>query len=234
MYAVFGIRNLLAAIVTMVILFTGIVMLIQMPGDAISIGLLAMKVGTYTVSGFLALGSIKPVFGFFWNVMNRILPSSFPNITGEWEGYLESNVTVQEILREAARSTDRQFDQFDPEQVEAIKLLKIPARITINANILKIDVTMVVTSRDKKSQSHSIAVKPLVSVNGEPHSLAYIFQSSRLNPEADDTSSHIGAAHLLLTRENDSLMLQGTYWTSRNWRRASNTAGALTFKRVKT
>ncbi|RON52730.1 Cap15 family cyclic dinucleotide receptor domain-containing protein [Pseudomonas frederiksbergensis] len=232
MYAVFGLKKLLGSVVTLVILITLLMMFIEKPDDVMSTGKLALKVGSYTVSAFFLLGCFQPIFNFFWNLMNRILPSSYPNITGEWEGYLDSNVTVQEALREAARSNQKQFNQFDPEQIENIALHRIETKLTIKANILKIDVKINVVSRDKTSSSHSVVAKPIASVNGEPHRLLYIYESTRLNPEADDTQSHIGAAQLYIDNAGDALTLVGTYWTERNWRRASNTAGAMNFKRT--
>lgn len=233
MYAVFGLKRLLSSIVTFVIGITLLIIFIERPADVMSTGKLALKVGSYTVSAFFILGCIQPVFSFFWNTMNKIMPSSYPNITGEWEGYLDSNVTVQEALRDAAKSDSKQFNQFDPEQIENISLHRIPTTLSIKANILKIDITMKVISREKVSNSHSVVAKPIASVNGELHRLMYIYESTRQNPEADDTPSHIGAAQLYIDKNGDTLTMLGTYWTERNWRRASNTAGAMSFKRVK-
>lgn len=233
MYAVFGLKRLLSSIVTFVIGITLLIIFIDRPADVMSTGKLALKVGSYTVSAFFILGCIQPVFSFFWNTMNKIMPSSYPNITGEWEGYLDSNVTVQEALRDAAKSDSKQFNQFDPEQIENIPLHRIPTTLSIKANILKIDITMKVISREKVSNSHSVVAKPIASVNGELHRLMYIYESTRQNPEADDTPSHIGAAQLYIDKSGDTLTMLGTYWTERNWRRASNTAGAMSFKRVK-
>lgn len=232
MYAVFGIKKLLGSIVGLVIFITLLLVFISKPDDVLSMGKLALKVGSYTVSLLFFLGCIQPIFNFFWNLMNRLVPGSFPNITGEWEGYLESNFTVQEALREAAKSSEKQFNQFDPEQVENIPLQRIETRLSIKANILRIDVKIKVISRNKISSSHSVVAKPISSVNGEPHRLLYIYESTRQNPEADDTQSHLGAAQLYIDKDDDTLVLTGTYWTERNWRRASNTAGAMTFKRL--
>ena len=235
MYAVFGLKRIITFITAVVVAVIIGLMLYKSPSDIVEFGKTAWRVASGVITAFILLGSVPFVFRFFWKCYETIFPSSYPDISGTWTGTVTSNYSVHNAIRNAAISTAETLDPLDPSQITSIDLQTFDAKLTIKASLLKIDLIMEVAGLTDTSESFSIAASPQVAQNSEAHGLAYIYKSKHYNKAADDEATHTGAAEVQLRKNaNGELEMKGIYWTARNWRRAGNTAGILTFVRKKT
>ena len=134
----------------------------------------------------------------------------YPDISGIWEGYVHSN-------------------WINPETGKTLE--PIPLKVEIKQNFFSIQMHLI--SKNRYTESHTVIAWPQSNSELGIHRLWYLFISHVRSPNPDDSSSHEGAAVLNLTKVNDSIELQGTYWTNRNWWKNKNTAGSINLKRSK-
>lgn len=233
MYAVIGLKRLILGFAALIIIIMLVMLAIERPSDLWEFGSVAWKVVSGAITAVLLLGSIPAVFQFFWRIYGKVVPGSYPDISGKWVGTIESNYAIHKVIDEAASSKDIVFNSQDPAQVANVELLSLPATMEVKASLLKISVVMNVQRLTDTSQSVSVCASPVVSTDGEYHGLAYIYKSRHHRSAPDDEASHTGAAEVqLINNIDDTLTMKGLYWTVRNWRRAGNTAGVLVFKRA--
>ena len=234
MYAVFGLKKVLLFIAALIVLVIIGLMVRESPTNLLEFAKTAWKVASGVVTIFILAGSIPFVYRTAWKCYELIFKDAYPDLSGEWEGTVESNYSVHRAIQLAASSSDAVLNPLNPAQIDTIPLEVFEARLTIKASLLKIHVLLEVQGRTDTSNSYSIVAAPIVAQNDEPHRLAYIYKSQHFKKAADDESNHIGAAEVQLRRNADgTLQMKGFYWTARNWRRAGNTAGVLTFVRAK-
>jgi len=232
MYAVFGLRKVLAFISGLVVLVIMGLMLKESPTDLLEFGKTAWKVASGVVTAVILIGSIPICYRFVWRCYEFVFRGAYPDLSGEWKGTVESNYSVHRAMQSASSSSSDTLNPFDPQQIDSIPLEAFKAKLTIKASLLKINILMEVEGLTDRSDSYSISAAPIVSQNDEPHRLVYIYKSKHFKKAADDESSHTGAAEVQVRRNPDGkLELVGYYWTARNWRRAGNTAGILSFVR---
>lgn len=137
-----------------------------------------------------------------------------PALDGRWEGELQSNWPRTQ-------------------QGGALKpagLLVRPATMTIKARLLSVSV--VLDTQDGYSTSKAVLVGVARDAASDRCRLAYIYENTTPNQEQTDESSHLGAAMLTLDERGGQEILQGRYWTNRNWSRGLNTAGIACFRKV--
>lgn len=232
MYAVFGLRKILAFITGLVVLVILGLMLHDAPTDLFDFGRTAWKVASGVVTAFILLGSIPFIYRRAWRIYEFLFKGSYPDLSGEWKGTVESNYSVHRAIQNAANSIETKLNPLDPSQIEPIALDVFEAKLTIKASLLKINILMEVKGLTDTSNSYSISATPVVAQNDEPHRLVYIYKSKHFKKAADDESNHTGAAEVQIRQNPDgTLEMIGFYWTARNWRRAGNTAGILSFVR---
>jgi len=232
MYAVFGLKKVLAFIAGLIVLVILGMLFNEYPTDLIEFGKAAWKVASGVVTAFILLGSVPIIFRSAWWCYEKIFQGSYPDISGVWLGTVESNYSVHSAIRNAAVSKETSLDPLDPSQIKPIDLQNFDAKLTIKASLLKINIVMEVQGLTDKSESFSVSATPLVAQNEEPHGLVYIYKSRHYDKAADDEASHTGAAEVQIKRTPEGLLeMKGLYWTVRNWRRAGNTAGILKFVR---
>ena len=62
--------------------------------------------------------------------------------------------------------------------------------------------------------------------------LFYIYESHVSAPKNTDSDRHLGAARVTIPLERRPKVLEGNYWTDRNWHLGLNTAGRIRLRRV--
>lgn len=232
MYAVFGLKKVLAFITGLVVLVIVGLMLWESPSDLLEFGKTAWRVASGVVTAVILIGSIPFCYRCAWKCYEFFFRGAYPDLSGKWKGTVESNYSVHRAIQSAASSSSDTLNPFDPQKIDSIPLEAFEAKLTIKASLLKINILMEVQGLTDKSDSYSIAAKPIVAQNDEPHRLVYIYKSKHFKKAADDESNHTGAAEVQVKRNADGkLEMTGYYWTARNWRRAGNTAGILRFVR---
>lgn len=137
-----------------------------------------------------------------------------PDLDGRWEGEVQSNWPRTQ-QREGLGSAD---------------LLPRRATITIKARLLS--VTVVLDTKDGYSSSKAVLVGISRDEASDRCRLAYVYENTTPNQEQTDESSHLGSAILTLGERDGQGVLQGRYWTNRNWSRGLNTAGIACFRKV--
>jgi hypothetical protein len=232
MYAVFGLKKVLTFITGLVVLVIIGLMFKEFPTDLVEFGKTAWKVTSGVVTAFILIGSIPFCYRFAWRCYEFVFRGAYPDLSGEWRGTVESNYSVHRAIQSAASSSADTLNALDPKQIDSIPLEAFEAKLTIKASLLKINILMEVKGLTDKSDSYSMSATPVVAQNEEPHRLVYIYKSKHFKKAADDESNHTGAAEVQVRRNSDGKMeMTGYYWTARNWRRAGNTAGILSFVR---
>lgn len=145
----------------------------------------------------------------------------FPNIDGTYEVEISSNWSTIEARaagREAEVSPDGDVGLFNK-----MGEMKITVRLT------RIDVSL------RTNDGYLTSEAPICSLQkkrGERMpKLFYIFESSIRVPKQTDSTHHLGAAQLDIPTERQPLVLEGHYWTDRNWHKGLNTAGHIRLTR---
>lgn len=139
----------------------------------------------------------------------------FPDIHGEWTGALTSNWPIIE-----AHGTERIVNG---------QLLSRPSTIQIHASLFEVRLTL--ETNDSYSKSTTVLVGVTRDNVTSSCTFNYIYRNETLNPLPTDEQFHFGAATLTLKRIGNELVLEGPYWTNRNWKKGLNTAGIATFRK---
>jgi len=195
------------------------------------------------IFGALSYGHVPEVFssfGAFWSVANKavsgvaffvlIIGEScffplicrlpfvrkyFPPIDGDWQVTIRSNWNV------VGQLIGNPLGQ---------ALLSKQGKITITSRLFS--VRMKFQSNDNYSKSSTT----VVGVRRDPEhgsvELNYSYLNVTREPEMTDSSCHNGSARVEVHDEKGELMLEGEYWTNRNWSKGLNTAGLISFERT--
>lgn len=173
--------------------------------------------GAAVVAALISIGETA-IFPWLcrWTWLGRV----FPHIEGEWTGAINSNIALI-----AERDVGLQGK---------VKTDLIQAKIVIKARLLSIHLGL--RSRPLNSDApYHVSETLIVGVarNKADHllTMTYVFQGTTRNPLETDTDGLLGAARLELSREGDQQVLDGVYWSNRNWKQARNTAGTVRFVR---
>jgi hypothetical protein len=177
-----------------------------------------------TAAAIIILGN-KWVFPHIWR-LKFVQAATFPYVAGEWVGTVSSNWPVVKAMMDAYANGA------EPKGADTLDISKIPPekkpiKVTITADLFSIDMRL--ETLDRYSVSKSLMVKPKRATAVEPARLLYIFENQTDVPVNTDSSNHIGAARLDVTKDGD--VLAGTYWTARNWTKGLNTAGRIELRR---
>lgn len=146
----------------------------------------------------------------------------FPNIDGEYTVEISSNWSIIE-----ARSAGREPDM-SPEGAPV--LFDRVGKATISARLTRIDMTLGMDDRYLSSETVTCSIQ---KHRGERKPvLFYIFDSLVSKPKNTDSQRHLGAACLSIPLERCPKVLEGNYWTDRNWHLGLNTAGHIRLTRI--
>ena len=146
----------------------------------------------------------------------------FPNIDAEYTVEISSNWSIIE-----ARNSGRQPDM-SPEGAPV--LFNRVGKAKLSARLARIDMTLVMDDRYLSSETLTCTVQ---RHRGERKSvLFYVYDSHVSAPKSTDSQRHLGAARLSIPLERSPKVLEGNYWTDRNWHQGLNTAGQIRLTRI--
>lgn len=185
----------------------------QVTATATITGLVILVIGNKWV--FCPLWQLKPLQSFL-----------FPYIAGEWEGQISSNWQVVKAMSAAFIDGGEAHPVGDLD-VTILGTEDKPITVRIEADLFRIRMRLETT--DNYSTSQTIFVTPRRSL-GVPE-LVYIYQNDTPLPEGTDALNHLGAGYLKIFARDSELVMEGTYWTARNWTKGLNTAGRIVLRR---
>ena len=158
----------------------------------------------------LALGQTK---AFPWLCRQRFIRDIFPPIEGEWVGTLNTNFP-------------KIADAFKLDAPQAGK--PVVATFNIKARLLKVRVSSVsVQPRPGYMRSDTTALSIVRCPQTDREIMHYVYDAFVGDPDECDVPSFHGAAKLVLLRDDADMVLEGNYWTDRNWQKGYNTAGSI-------
>lgn len=227
MYQILGVRLLLrayatlAGLVTIVVLIIKLAMLDSIPTTMFEI---LMYLGTPLSTGMTIAALVVWVLGetkvFSWLCRVQPLSHVLPDLDGGWEGSLYSNWPQIEA-RLPGRTT----------VVPAGATTTIPAKASIKVRLSS--VSMVLESTSRYSRSETILVGVERRAVSDAVRLIYVYDNRTAQPEQTDEQGHLGAAVLELVERDGAQVLEGVYWTNRNWSKGLNTAGRVSLHRIR-
>lgn len=146
----------------------------------------------------------------------------FPNIDGAYEVEISSNWSIIKARnegREPEVSSDGDFELFN----------KV-GKAMITARLARIDMNLIMDDGYLTSETVTCSLR---RASGERRPvLFYIYDSRVLAPKNTDSDRHLGAAWVAVPLESRPVVLEGNYWTDRNWHLGLNTAGRIRLRRV--
>ena len=145
-----------------------------------------------------------------------------PNIDDEYAVEISSNWSIIEA-RSAGREPDISPDG-EPALFNRVGKAKISARLT------RIDMTLTMT--DKYLSSETVTCSMQRRQGERKPVLFYVYDSNVSRPKSTDSQRHFGAARLSIPLERYPKVLEGNYWTDRNWHQGLNTAGHIRLTRI--
>lgn len=177
---------------------------------ALSIGVTAISILVY----ILGQTFVFPLFcklPLVWRI--------FPNVDGKYEVEVSSNWSLVEAHYEG-----RQPGELGQELFTKIGSARIVARLT--------QLDFHVSMKDGYSKSETIMCSLHRGKGSNQHKLLYIFDATIRVPKLTDAGKHLGAGELDIPQERRPRILEGQYWTNRNWRKGLNTAGSIRLRRL--
>lgn len=167
----------------------------------------------FVVTGLLWFVGETPLFPW----ISRHVPGMwryFPDIDGVYDVEVESNWPI--VNRKVTP---------DPSTPIRSLLQSKMGTVTITARLFSIRMRLTMTDRYSTSD---VVLTGLSQREGDPYAvLFYVFESRVPVPEASDSESHLGACRLVVPMQREIAVLEGTYWTNRNWQKGLNTAGVI-------
>lgn len=140
---------------------------------------------------------------FLGNILNQHV---CPNLNGSWKGKVKSN-----FLNNENEMTEKEI------------------RINIKADLFAFSITL--NSLDNYQNSKVIFSEIFKDKKTGTFYIIYIFEGFVPIPKETDDRTFEGSAKLEISFEENSISLEGTYWTNRAWQRRKNTAGIISATR---
>ena len=128
----------------------------------------------------------------------------FADVSGDWEGVLQAAAAGQ-----AAGS------RAPADHVE----------VHIDQDFFQLQITF--TSNHRRTDSRTIAVWPERDVASRKQRLWYVYEARTPGPLPGDPAVYQGAGFIDVRQARSGRLLEGLYWTNRNWQRNAHTAGLL-------
>jgi len=147
----------------------------------------------------------------------------FPDIDGSYDVEIASNWSLIQA-REEGRSLQTERDVGN-------QLFKKNGTLTVTARLFSINIRL---EMDDRYSTSDTVVCCLKKDGGGPRPvMSYIYKARVLQPQTSDGGHHFGAARIEIPNQRRIDMLEGIYWTDRNWHLARNTAGRIVLRRRK-
>ena len=179
-----------------------------------------VSVSVIAVSALVFFVGQTPVFP--WLCGKPVVWRVFPNIDAEYTVDISSNWSIIKA-RNAGRQPDTSSDG-SPVLFNRVGKAKISSRLT------RIDMTLTMDDRYLSSETLTCSLQ---RHRGERKPvLFYVYDSHVSAPKSTDSQRHLGAARLSIPLERSPKVLEGNYWTDRNWHQGLNTAGQIRLTRI--
>jgi hypothetical protein len=161
------------------------------------------------ISGFALVTALAGKF--LWAPLANIPGFSdkvFTDVSGTWAGAIQSNY-------------------IDP--ATGVTAPAVPVEVTIEQDFFTLKIQLV--SAGRYTDSRTVAVWADKEPGTEIQRLWYVYEARTRNPQANDSAVHLGAGAVEIQRRVGGVVLDGLYWTNRNWQRRGNTAGTIKLAR---
>lgn len=179
------------------------------------LGLISQAVGIASLSLYLldVTGAWRPVWHTF-----GLSQSVFPDLNGTWKGEIFSNGRQLDykdicIPRGADTATCATCSSSDP------RFACYPVEMIVSMTLFKADVDLILCNF--RSRSRAVSLKSREGTY--PAELRYQFEVEE-RPYPCESTKFNGAAIIKVTGK----LMEGTYWTDRNWEERRQTAGSVT------
>lgn len=133
----------------------------------------------------------------------------FADVSGDWEGVLQAAASGQGAGARAA--ADR-------------------VEVHIVQDFFQLEITF--TSNRRRTDSRTIAVWPERDAASRKQRLWYVYEARTPGPLPGDPAVYQGAGFIDVRQARSGRLLEGLYWTNRNWQRNAHTAGLLRLHRA--
>lgn len=127
----------------------------------------------------------------------------FADVSGDWRGVLQTAAAGQAPGTRA------------PDAVE----------VHIDQDFFELEITF--TSNTRRTDSRTIAVWPERDPATRKQRLWYVYEARTPGPEPGDPAVYQGAGFVDVRKSRVGVLLEGLFWTDRNWQRNAHTAGTI-------
>jgi hypothetical protein len=127
----------------------------------------------------------------------------FADVSGDWRGVLQTAAAGQAPGSRA------------PDAVE----------VHIDQDFFELEITF--TSNTRRTDSRTIAVWPERDPVTRKQRLWYVYEARTPGPEPGDPAVYQGAGFVDVRKSRVGVLLEGLFWTDRNWQRNAHTAGTI-------
>lgn len=128
----------------------------------------------------------------------------FADVSGDWEGTLQTAAAGQAAGTRAA-----------PDRME----------MHIEQDFFQLEITF--TSNARRTDSRTIAVWPEREAATRRQRLWYVYEARTPGPLPGDPAVYQGAGFIDVRKTRSGPLLEGLFWTNRNWQRNAHTAGTV-------
>lgn len=174
---------------------------------------------------------LTPVWRLLWLI--PWFQRKAPPLDGVWTGFVSSNRSIHEAMKEAAKQTGAPAVDIDAFDANLPALTEVAVTATIRTSFTSIALELE-SSGDRYQTSSLKVVEMKSATDGPGASLHYIFEGRVLHPQPGDVACFDGAASLTIRlNEEGVLCMEGPTWTNRAWTRGVNTAGVIRLSRTK-
>lgn len=178
-----------------------------------------IPVSVMLTTGVLSLVGQSAIFPWICRLplVWRVLP--------DVEGIYEMSISSNWSLIDARRKGDPVPTQSDIGPL----LFKKTGTLTLKARLFTIAVHVEMDDRYMASDTIVASIKR--ETDQSCPVLTYVFRARITQPLTTDSSHHFGAGRIEIPHERTPRLLEGNYWTDRNWQNALNTAGRISLRR---
>jgi len=127
----------------------------------------------------------------------------FADVSGDWRGVLQTATAGQAPGTRSPDVVDVHIDQ----------------------DFFELEITF--TSATRRTDSRTIAVWPERDSATRKQRLWYVYEARTPGPEPGDPAVYQGAGFVDVRKSRVGVLLEGLFWTDRNWQRNAHTAGTI-------
>lgn len=127
----------------------------------------------------------------------------FADVSGDWQG-------VMQVAAAGQAPGSREADTVE---------------VHIEQDFFQLEITF--TSNRRRTDSRTIAVWPERDAATRKQRLWYVYEARTPGPLPGDPAVYQGAGFIDVRKTRAGVLLEGLFWTDRNWARNAHTAGTI-------